>query len=81
MKFSKKDFISIIKEIEDMEDKGENIWLPIGILEFMYNDYMGHIDKYFHTPKENRNSISLYNSLKRYSRKNAGGRSVSQPGS
>lgn len=39
----------IIHEIEDMEAADQNIWVPIGILEIMYDDYAGIIDKYFHS--------------------------------
>lgn len=48
-KFSKNNFVMIIHEIEDMEAADQNIWVPIGILEIMYDDYMGIIDKYFHS--------------------------------
>lgn len=63
-KFSKNNFIMIIKEIEDMEAADQNIWVPIGILEIMYEDYYGHIDNYFHADKKSRNVEQLYNSLK-----------------
>lgn len=39
----------IVHEIEDMEAADQNIWVPIGILEIMYDDYAGIIDKYFHS--------------------------------
>ena len=39
----------IIHEIEEMEAADQNIWVPIGILEIMYNDYTGIIDNYFHS--------------------------------
>lgn len=39
----------IIHEIEDMEAADQNIWVPIGILEIMYDDYAGIIDNYFHS--------------------------------
>ena len=48
-KFSKNNFIMIIHEIEDMEAADQNIWVPIGILEIMYDDYAGIIDRYFHS--------------------------------
>lgn len=53
----------IIKEIEDMEAADQNIWVPIGILEIMYDDYYGHIDNYFHTDKKIRNVEQLCNCL------------------
>ena len=62
-KFSKNNFIMIIKEIEDMEAADQNIWVPIGILEIMYDDYYGHIDNYFHADKKIRNVEQLYNCL------------------
>ena len=46
-KFSKNNFRMIIHEIEDMEAADQNIWVPIGILEYMFEDDIGHIDKYF----------------------------------
>ena len=48
-KFSKNNFYMIIHEIEDMETADQNIWVPIGILEIMYEDYTGIIDNYFHS--------------------------------
>jgi len=67
-KFDKKNFLRIIKEIELMWYNDENIWVPIGILEFMYDDNAGWIDKYFegfckgyqpYTKEELWNKISL----------------------
>ena len=46
-----------------MEAANENIWVPIGILEMMYDDYSGLIDEYFHTKKEKRNVDRLYSIL------------------
>lgn len=51
----------IIHEIEDMEAADQNIWVPIGILEIMYDDYAGIIDKYFHS--ENRDIDKLWEDL------------------
>ena len=62
-KFSKNNFKLIIQEIEDMEAADENIWIPIGILEMMYDDYAGLIDQYFHTRSEKRNVDRLYSIL------------------
>lgn len=53
-KFSKNNFKLIIQEIEKMEAADQNIWVPIGILEVMYDDYLGHIDYYFHRDKDKR---------------------------
>ena len=50
----------IIHEIEDMEAADQNIWVPIGILEIMYDDYRGHIDDYFHQNKEKRDLDQLW---------------------
>ena len=36
-----------MREIEKMQAADENIDVPIGILEVMYNDYWGHIDDFF----------------------------------
>lgn len=62
-KFSKNNLFLVIKEIEGMEDAKENIWVPIGILEIMYDDYSGIIDNYFHTEKLKRNFDDLYKQL------------------
>lgn len=56
-RFSKGNFIAVIREIEAMERNGENIWVPIGILEVMYDDDCGWFDEYFSTPPESRYSI------------------------
>lgn len=53
----------IIHEIEDMEAADQNIWIPIGILEIMYDDYMGYIDNYFHQNKEKRDINQLWSYL------------------
>ena len=36
-----------MREIEKMQAADENIDVPIGILEVMYDDYWGHIDDFF----------------------------------
>ena len=48
-KFSKNNFKLIIREIEKMQAADENIDVPIGILEIMYEDYWGYIDNFFHS--------------------------------
>ena len=58
-KFNKSNFKKIIIYIESMEKRNENIWVPIGILETMYDDDVGYIDKYFHTNKFDRNLEKL----------------------
>lgn len=50
-KFSKKNFKLILQEIEKMQAADENINIPIGILECMYDDYQGYIDNYFYEEK------------------------------
>ena len=40
-KFHKTNFKKIISEIEKMELEDQNIWVPIGILEYMYDDDYG----------------------------------------
>ena len=64
-KFSKNNFKLIIHEIEDMEAADQNIWVPIGILEYMFDDYMGYIDNYFHQNKEKRDIDQLWSYLNR----------------
>jgi hypothetical protein len=61
-KFSKNNFLMIIKEIEEMESLDQNIWVPIGILERMYDNY-NDIDDYFHSKREDRNVENLYKQL------------------
>lgn len=53
-RFSKNNFKMIIREIEAMEAADQNIWVPIGILEYMFDDYIGYIDNYFHRDKSKR---------------------------
>lgn len=62
-RFSRNNFVRIIREIEYMESKGENIWVPIGILEYMYQDDNMEIDKYFHSPRDKRNLDLVMNCL------------------
>jgi hypothetical protein len=50
-KFSKDNFKLILQEIEKMQAANENINVPIGILERMYDDYQGYIDNYFYEKK------------------------------
>lgn len=60
-RFKKHNFEKIIKEIELIEAEQGNIWLPIGILEIMYDDDCGYIDRYFHThPRNQRNLEQLW---------------------
>ena len=64
-KFTEENFKRIIQEIEISEkDDENNIWLPIGILEVMYDDDMGCIDKYFWSPKETRDINKLWESVR-----------------
>ena len=53
----------LYRHIEKMEQKDENIWVPIGILEWMYQDDIGYIDEYFHTPIEKRDIECLMDNL------------------
>ena len=62
-KFNKTNFKRIIYNIESMEMRHENIWVSIGILETMYDDDIGCIDKYFHTDKFNRDKEKLWEEL------------------
>lgn len=62
-KFSKNNFKVIIHEIEEMEAADQNIWVPIGILEYMFDDYTGYIDNYFHQNKDQRDTDKLWSFL------------------
>lgn len=62
-KFNKDNFKKVIYNIESMEMHHQNIWIPVGILEYMYDDDIGYIDKYFHTDKFNRNKEKLWEEL------------------
>ena len=62
-RFSKNNFKMIIHEIEDMEAADQNIWVPIGILEYMFDDYIGYTDNYFHQDKEKRDINQLWSYL------------------
>lgn len=46
-----------------MENRNENIWVPIGILEYMYDDDVGLINQYFLTPLESRNINVLWQNV------------------
>ena len=59
-RFCKKNFERIIAEIEKSERKGDNYWLPIGILEIMYDDDCGYIDEYFEKQPQYRDSNELW---------------------
>ena len=62
-KFSKNNFHMIINEIQDMEAKDQNIWVPAGCLEMMYEDDFGWIDYYFHSDPQDRSIEWLWNKL------------------
>ena len=62
-KFSKNNFYMVIHEIEAMEANNQNIWVPIGILEIMYEDDKGWIDFWFHNDPELRNIEWLWDKL------------------
>ena len=62
-KFSKNNFRLIIEEIEDSESYGENIWIAVGILEIMYDDYAGILDHYFHLEKKDRDIDKLWDKI------------------
>lgn len=66
-KFSKNNFRLIIEEIEDSESYGENIWIAVGILEIMYDDYAGILDRYFHLEKKDRNIDKLWDEINKIS--------------
>lgn len=53
-----------MKEIEKMQAADENIDVPIGILEVMFDDYWGCIDYYFHSDEDDKDDVDqLYDSL------------------
>lgn len=60
--FNKNNFFKIIKEIEEEESFDHNIWISVGILERMYDNYID-IDNYFHSPIEDRNLEVLWNKV------------------
>lgn len=62
-RFSKENFIRIIRQIEKMEQNNENIWVPIGILEIMYDDDCAWIDEYFNIIPELRDVNILWNKI------------------
>ncbi len=62
-KFNKTNFKRIIYNIESMEMHHENIWVPIGVLEMMYEDDIGYIDRYFHTDRFDRDKEKLWYEL------------------
>ena len=62
-RFSKNNFYMVIHEIEEMEKQDQNIWVPIGILEVMYNDDKGWLDFWFHNEPDLRNVEWLWNKL------------------
>lgn len=62
-KFSKNNFYMVIHEIEEMEKQDQNIWVPIGILEIMYDDKKGWLDFWFHNEPDLRNIEWLWDKL------------------
>ena len=53
-RFDKENFIRIISLLNVQEEKDEDIFISVGILEFMYDDDAGYIDEYFHLPHHYR---------------------------
>jgi len=53
----------VIHEIEAMEANNQNIWVPIGILEIMYEDDKGWLDFWFHNEPDLRNIEWLWDKL------------------
>lgn len=62
-RFNEKNFYQVISLIESMEMRKQNIWIPVGILEVMYDDDIGYIDNYFQTSKFDRNKEKLWQNL------------------
>lgn len=50
-RFNKEQFYQVISNIQDAKKKDENIGLPLGILEFMYDDDAGYLDEFFSQDK------------------------------
>ena len=46
-----------------MEKEHQNIWVPIGILEYMYDDDVGYINEYFLTEIFNRDKEKLWKKI------------------
>ena len=59
-RFKYPQFEQIIRVIEQMEERNENIWVAVGILEVMYDDDCGWIDEYFNLIPENRSIQRLW---------------------
>lgn len=62
-RFHKYQFETVIENLEKAECQGENIWLAVGILEYMYDDDWGYIDTYFHSKPNSRNRSLLWDKL------------------
>ena len=65
-KFNEQNFYRILTEIEDEEKCNTNFWLSVGILEHMYDDDMGYIQRYFETKEEYRDPQELWNHLNNF---------------
>ena len=62
-RFKYPQFEQVIRVIEQMEERNENIWVAVGILEVMYDDDCGWIDEYFNLIPENRSIQRLWYKL------------------
>lgn len=64
-KLNREEFKKFLYYIESMEFRNEGIWIPIHILERMYDDEKdGYISKYFDTPVTKRDKNILCQQLK-----------------
>ena len=67
-RFKESQFKQIIQTLNDQEFEGENIWISVGILEYMYDDDCGYLDNYFHTELSQRigRTDELWNNLQNH---------------
>ena len=62
-RFKEEQFYQIIDNIEKAEFRDEDIWIAVGILEMMYDDDCGWIDKYFYLTPQKRCKKDLWKKL------------------
>ena len=55
-RFNKEQFNQVIFNMRQAQKNGENIGLPLGILEYMFDDDAGYIDEFF---SQNQSPIKL----------------------
>ena len=62
-RFKEEQFYQIIDNIEKAEFRDEDIWIAVGILEMMYDDDCGWLDKYFCLAPQERCKKDLWKKL------------------